>query len=268
MKIINFFLVLFFNHGRWNQNFLEFPEAKWDFSFSYGLKIKLNKIRGSNHLTQSQPSKRIHASTYGRSKLSIPSAFPHDATLNLKLKLKLNVVPTQSLRCGPGGADRTKTPRRRRRMTAIFLTCASMRGPSTGIVYGGLKCQVATATTNPIRFFFWNLLIHPPPCSFSRPDALLTSWHHTSFLAGTLSLKEENEVPLARASLISILWFCGWLRWFCLLGASDPAVSLRIWAYLRWSLLSPKRYLGSQVVPLRSQNFVHGFHFWWANNDL
>ncbi|KAG6485274.1 hypothetical protein ZIOFF_053808 [Zingiber officinale] len=51
-----------------------------------------------------------------------------------------------------------------------------MRGPSTGIVYGGLKYQARCITD-------------------VKADV-----DHTSFLAGTLSLKEENEVHLIRLS--------------------------------------------------------------------
>ncbi|KAG6506508.1 hypothetical protein ZIOFF_031832 [Zingiber officinale] len=55
-----------------------------------------------------------------------------------------------------------------------------MRGASTGIVYGGLKYQVATTAR----------------CIADvKADV-----DHTSFLAGTLSLKEENEVHLIRLS--------------------------------------------------------------------
>ncbi|CAD5195625.1 unnamed protein product, partial [Musa acuminata subsp. malaccensis] len=62
-------------------------------------------------------------------------------------------------------------------LTAVFLCRrGTMRGASTGIVYGGLKYQARCIAD------------------------VKADTDHTSFLAGTLSLKEENEVHLIRLS--------------------------------------------------------------------
>jgi len=77
-----------------------------------------------------------------------------------------------------------------------------MQGGSSGIVYGGLKYQASNSSCGA----FWNLLEQPPSTPF-RPLSSLQARciadvradaGSTTFLAGTLSLKEENEVRLAR----------------------------------------------------------------------
>jgi len=103
----------------------------------------------------------------------------------------------------------------------------------------------------------------------------------TTFLAGTLSLKEENEVRLARplgsaapaGIAIPVVLFFFLVRGngvrfdsdlelsVCVqVGALDPAVAGGERAGVRRPLLPPQRDLGPQIVPLRSQGLLHSLH--------
>jgi len=75
---------------------------------------------------------------------------------------------------------------------------ARMHGGSSGIVYGGLKYQASKqqqqrllepSRTTCLNLFLLSLLLQARCIADVRADA-----GSTTFLAGTLSLKEENEV--------------------------------------------------------------------------
>ncbi|MQM10745.1 hypothetical protein Taro_043640 [Colocasia esculenta] len=85
-----------------------------------------------------------------------------------------------------------------------------MQGGSTGIVYGGLKYQVMRR--EPVPELVGNFHLRPrltslipyalflPPIQARCIADVKADSAHTSFLAGTLSLREENEVHLIRLS--------------------------------------------------------------------
>ncbi|CAD6266719.1 unnamed protein product [Miscanthus lutarioriparius] len=79
-----------------------------------------------------------------------------------------------------------------------------MQGGSSGIVYGGLKYQASKqqqqrllepSRTTCLNLFLLSQLLQARCIADVRADA-----GSTTFLAGTLSLKEENEVHLIRLS--------------------------------------------------------------------
>jgi hypothetical protein len=45
-------------------------------------------------------------------------------------------------------------------------------------------------------------------------------------------------------------------------GAPDPVFAGGERAGVRWPLLPPQRDLGPQIMPLRSQGFLHSLHVW------
>ncbi|TVU04589.1 hypothetical protein EJB05_47708, partial [Eragrostis curvula] len=80
-----------------------------------------------------------------------------------------------------------------------------MQGGSSGIVYGGLKYQASTSAAasswNLLEPLFFLLLIFGHTSLQARCIAdVRAEAGSTTFLAGTLSLKEENEVHLIRLS--------------------------------------------------------------------
>ena len=79
---------------------------------------------------------------------------------------------------------------------------ARMHGGSSGIVYGGLKyqankqqqqCLLEPSRTTCLNLFLLSLLLQARCIADVRADT-----GSTTFLVGTLSLKEENEVRVSR----------------------------------------------------------------------